>query len=296
MMRNPEKNPNRIVSEYQIKRNSNKLKSIVLVEGSGDEEVFKKTFGVKDCRIINCNGKENVKDSIRMLNNRNQKGVLGIIDTDYDEVLGKKSLMSNIFYTDTHDVETMIMSSFKYFNQFINMYSDFDKCEEFLSQTEISIEESIFIAAKTIGKLRLVSIENNYDLTFKGIDYNIFLDHCLTIDVDKLCGHVIKHSQAYLDIETLVSKMNDIDEKRYNSFNPYDICCGHDITGILQYGLKNIFGSEKGRLLTQSKLEENLRILYDLDKFYETKLYNDLTLWEHGNKPFILFEKTPEHA
>ncbi|WP_040204041.1 DUF4435 domain-containing protein [Neobacillus jeddahensis] len=289
----PVVNPKRFVSEYQVKRNSTKSKTIVLVEGIGDEEFFKKIFSLRDCRFIICEGKENVKDTVRILNSRSQKGMLGIVDMDYDGILGRTPLIDNLFQTDTHDIETMIISSISGLHQFINMYADLDKYEKFLDRTGMSIENSIFNAAKILGVVRLISVEDEYDISFKDIQYDLVLDEYLGIDLYKLCEYLKNRSLKYIDVETLVNKVSD---KIGNKYDIYNIACGHDITGIIQYALKNIFGSNKGRMITQSKIEENLRVLYDFEKFDKTNLYSDLILWEDGNKPFIMFQSSAQYV
>ncbi|WP_180242422.1 DUF4435 domain-containing protein [Bacillus sp. AFS029533] len=287
-MNAPQKNPNRIVSEFQVKRNSNKGKTIVLVEGAGDIEFFQKIFCVKQCRYIDCNGKDNVKDSIRLLNNRSQNGFAGIVDCDFDKILGRVPLIKNLYLTDTHDIETMIMSSGVTLNDYIKMYADLDDYEKFLERTDTTIDKIIINSARIIGLLRYISIKNNFNLSFKEIDYTKFLDANLEVNLSNLCKHIIDCSFSEIDNDYLEILFEN--EKK-SEYNDYEICSGHDITEILHYGMKFIFGSIKGKKISRDMIEERLRLIYDYKDFFETKISTELIEWENINHPYFLFEK-----
>jgi hypothetical protein len=285
----PTKNPQRIVSEFQLKRNVSKTRSILLVEGLGDEEFFKKILSNRECRFIICDGKANVRDSIRTLTQRNQKGVLGIVDTDYDELLGRQSILDNLFYTDSHDVETTILSSLTSLSNFIDVYADLDSYEEFLIRTDELYELTLYSAAKRIGILRLVSLEQGYDFSFKELIFDEFVDNELSIDISKLCEALIRSSSIYIDKNRLIELYEN---KLMSDFDLFCICHGHDITKLIEFSLREIFGSAKGQRITQAKIEEIFRIIYNPEVFGETNLFKKLSAWEEKNKPFVLFEET----
>lgn len=283
--------PNRKISEFQVRRGQDPKKSIIFVEGKSDEEFFKKMFSFKFCRFIQCEGKENVKNVLRALNSRSQKGILGIVDADFDTILQRSSFIEYLFYTDTHDIETMIIASGFSLENAVRMYFDSDKYEVFLNNTNQEFDEIIFEATKYLGILRLVSLDENLNLDFKELEYGLFLDDKLKINLEKLCEHLIQKSMTSIDKDTLMEKVENHGNRSYSFL---DICCGHDIAGIISYGLKNIIGTEKGANLEESQLEERFRSSYNNQEFVQTELYKDLNSWEDQNKPFALFDTTSE--
>ncbi|PEF47021.1 hypothetical protein CON22_09260 [Bacillus cereus] len=279
--------PGRKVSEFQLKRNFHPTKSIVFVEGKSDEEFFQKIFSVKSCRFIQCEGKDNVKDVVRSLNGRKQKGFLGVVDKDFDKILGRELCIDNLFYTDTHDVETMIVASSFSLENAIRIYFDLDKYEAFLNRVNKSLNEIVFECVKYIGILRLISADENINLNFQELEYELFLDDSLNVDLSQLCEHVIQKSEAGVDKDWLLDKLISHVEEQYDIFH---LACGHDFAGIIVYSLQTIFGSQKGIALKQSKLEELFRVTYNAEEFKETQLYIRFREWEEENKPFNLFD------
>ena len=72
--------------------------AILLVEGKDDLR-FWQTWRHSDCDLIDGEGKPNVVGTIERLDSENFKGVLGIVDADYDhlmdEYLSSKKSSSN---------------------------------------------------------------------------------------------------------------------------------------------------------------------------------------------------------
>src|SRR5690349_14378530 len=83
----------------------------VLVEGSYDKKLYKLIANHSSCVFVTSDGKQNAIEALTLLLKQSPKGVIAIIDDDYDSLQGKSIDDENIIVSDTHDIETMIFAS-----------------------------------------------------------------------------------------------------------------------------------------------------------------------------------------
>ena len=130
-------NPQAIASESVFYPKGN---TQLYVEGETDYNFFKRVCDKKSCHIKNCNGVTKVIETIKTCNQNNQLGGLGVADKDYNEILNRLPKIKNLCYTDTHDMETLILSK-NVFDNLLYEYGDENKIE-FI---EIKIKLFIYI-------------------------------------------------------------------------------------------------------------------------------------------------------
>ena len=63
------------------------------------------------CNIVVAQGKQNVCEVIRILEDDNFPGALGLIDADFDRIEDSQNRDSNILMPEYHDLEMMLMCS-----------------------------------------------------------------------------------------------------------------------------------------------------------------------------------------
>ena len=78
--------------------------ALLVVEGVDDVR-FWSPRRHRDCEIVDGEGKRNVVEGIRHLDTLEVRGVLGIVDSDYDTLDGLVLDSNNIVKTDAHDLE-----------------------------------------------------------------------------------------------------------------------------------------------------------------------------------------------
>ena len=87
-------------------------RSAFLVLEGVDDVRFWKTRHHLDCVLIDAEGKPNVVHGIARLNAGRMEGVLGIVDDDYDSMLGVSyDVRCNMAATDAHDLESLLCRS-----------------------------------------------------------------------------------------------------------------------------------------------------------------------------------------
>ncbi|MFC1692342.1 DUF4435 domain-containing protein [Candidatus Latescibacterota bacterium] len=85
--------------------------TIVVVEGDSDARVYCRFFDDTFCRVIPAHGKNNALIVMASLGKDGFIGILAIIDSDYTKLNEIDLRGPDILVTDTHDLETMIISS-----------------------------------------------------------------------------------------------------------------------------------------------------------------------------------------
>ena len=102
--------PERTATSIRMIR-SERTCSCLLLEGADDHRMYRKFVDDKRCEIFTAFGKEKVLTILNTLENENLPGILAIVDADFDMIEDKPPASPNIFFTDTHDLETMILKS-----------------------------------------------------------------------------------------------------------------------------------------------------------------------------------------
>ncbi len=258
----------------------------LIVEGNSDVKLFKKFTNNNKCRVKAIPTKSFATQVFKILENRKEAGIVLVLDADFDHLNKVKKFSVNMFYTDNHDIETMIVSSFA-FENFLREFTDeleLKKLEQKMSKKlrEILIENSLLI-----GYVRWASINNNWKLKFQDLIYKNFIKlKNLTIDYNKFVSELIKNSPG--NKESDVKIKNEAHNLQTKVNDPWNVCCGHDITELLLIGLKYIFGYNLAKI-TRKKIESILRLSYEFRFFQLTQLYHGLKNWEKDNSPYQIF-------
>ena len=141
-----------------------RLKPVIInVEGDSDINFYR---WLTDCHVeLNQNnGKKAALEAVATAIRTNKKGVVAIVDSDFDHIL-QIGPDRNVFRTDTHDIETMMLRE-----DFLRI-SD-PNLRDKKKSNNLSYDDiwSIIISiGKKIGKLRLISTEKKLYLTLISI-------------------------------------------------------------------------------------------------------------------------------
>ncbi|ABB56212.1 DUF4435 domain-containing protein [Synechococcus elongatus] len=259
--------------------------TFLLVEGSSDKIFYENLIDQLECEVVNISGKPSSKllviSVLKILEKRPRfNGILAIVDADFDRLANLQPHSSNLLYTDTHDLESMIINS-PAFYKVIAEYGSKNKIHQFNRDIRVAILES----GTSIGYLLWISQCNELNLTFKGIRFSRFIDeNSLQIDEIELIREIKNKSQAFsLDDEDLRLQLND---KKDNGYDPWQVCCGHHLVEILSLGLRRTLGSNQASDIEPDKLERYLRLAYEEKYFLNTDLYASIRNWEDNNMPF----------
>jgi hypothetical protein len=268
--------------------------AFLIVEGDTDARFYKHIADLGKCRIRIALNRENAIQIVTILQGDNFSGFLAIVDADFDTLEGKVFISSNIFLTDTHDIETMILKSPALEKLLSEMGSE-TKLAEFVKVRGKDLREALLEEGLHPGYLRWVSLRHGHALKFEGLNYRAFTDHlALTIDQSKLIETIKNHSQKLqLSDQELQRQIEAISEETHDKWH---VCCGHDLICILSVGLHKAIGSYDWKEIKPEIIERSLRLAYESAWFRDTRLYASIKAWEGINGSFRVIPVAPEEA
>ncbi|MFB2920855.1 MULTISPECIES: DUF4435 domain-containing protein [Aerosakkonema] len=262
--------------------------TFLLVEGSSDKTFYERFVDQSECQLICYPGRKPSSklwaiEVMNILEKEKFQGIFAIVDADFDHLEVPLHSSPNLFRTDTHDLETMLLNS-PALDKVIAEFGSEEKTARFGQDIRTALLEN----GMPIGYLRWVSQIDGLNLAFEGIKFSSFINEpTLKIDQLKLIQEVKNKSQAFaLDSEYLQQRLMI---QKSSDHDPWQICCGHDLVEILSLGLRKAIGSAKTSDVEPNSLERNLRLAYEVTYFCKTQIYLSVHSWEANNQPFKVF-------
>ena len=274
--------PNFIANQIRLLRDRSQYTgySFLIAEGDTDARVWKNLVDSTKCRVENAHNKNNAVAVLNILEQGNFAGVLAIVDADFDILEGSVPLSPNLLFTDTHDLETMLLNS-PALEKVLSEHGSEAKINNFAKD----IRQTLLKSAKIVGYLRWASLKFNYCLKFEGLAFNKFIDdRTLALNESKLLQTVKNNSQKPgLDEPEIRANMDSL---KTDTQDMWYVCCGHDMVDILSIALCKALGSCNSQKVEPNVLEQNLRLAYESSYFHNTPLYAAIQTWEETNQPF----------
>lgn len=282
--------PERIAQKIKMSLDTDHLRVGILVESHKDEIIFRKFFDAKKCHFYPQNGKYKLLPVLAILNKSIKDKVIGIIDADFRRIMNTIIEFENLFLTDKHDVELMMMFSEAWQNM-INHYVNPEKLVQLEKEKKDTLLNILLHIAFPLSCLRWLREDKNLEnikfrrSTNKGIKYVKYQDFIddkrLTINEQALIRAVeniseqphffTKNSQYIEDWNTYQSQKYDLGE----------FSNGHDVLHILSIALQSVISNRAniGKIEADT-LAENLGISYRFADFQQTQLYQSLLFWQ----------------
>lgn len=279
-------NPQGIANRVRLKR-SQYRGTFLIVEGDTDSRIFRNFLAEGQCQIIIANNKDNVLRALTILESERFVGLLAIVDADFDRLEGLSSSSSNLHFTDTHDLETMILQS-PALEKVLAEFGSENKIDGFVSRHNSSLRLILLISGSHLGYLRWLSLQHQLGLRFEELSFSKFLNNeTLEIEVVKLVKTVKDHSSAH---HLKDSELQEQMQRLYSDDHDlWQVCCGHDLVGILSAGLRKTLGSNDSKQVEQEVISRALRLAYEFTHFRSTQLYVAIQDWEKANPPYQVF-------
>ncbi len=274
--------PDRIANSIRLLRSDHEG-VFLIVEGHSDKLIYERLVNKQEVRATIASGKNNAIKALSILEKENFRRVVAVIDADFSRIEQQIPDSNNLFLTDEHDLEMMLIKS-----------AAFDKLlkergsEEKIAAFSKDIRETLLKLGQEIGKLRLLSLRNELNLKFEGLNFSKFIDKKnLSIDIDKLMISIKNHSQKLsLDEQQIKQDLSVISDENHD---PWQLCCGHDFISILAIALWKVLGTRNANDVKKEDLERELRLAYELSYFYQTQIYQLMVNWQSNNHPYQIF-------
>jgi hypothetical protein len=282
---------NRVANRIRLLR-SQFSGAFLIVEGDIDKRIYGRFIMAEACRLEVAHSRENAIDAALILEQERFVGVLAIVDADFDVLESRISSSPNIFITDTHDLETMLLKSPALEKLLLEMGSE-TKLDEFVKVRGKELREALLEEGLHLGYLRWVSLRHGHALKFEGLNYRAFTDHhTLIINQSKLIETIKNHSQKLQPSdEEFRRQIEAISDETHDKWH---VCCGHDLIRLLSVGLHKAIGSYDWKEIEPEIIERSLRLAYESAWFRDTRLYASIKTWEGINGSFRIIPVAPE--
>ena len=247
----------------------------VIVEGETDQKLFSKVINGEHVEIeIAHGGVKSLLKSVSELLEETDR-ILGIRDADFLHLEGRKETPENIFLTDFHDSEMMILSCDKSCHSVFTEYLREEK-EPFI------LREKILKSIAFIGGIRWINVSESSDVSeslefnFEGLGFGNFYDgKTLVLNEEKCLKEIMKRSpdrKKEISKEEVRFKINDISDF-------LNLCNGHDFQKA--FALCVSANSRKG--VNDTEIGKAFRVSYRFEDFQNSYLYRQLKSWSDSH-------------
>ncbi len=243
---------------------NNKGISFVFLEGESDVRLFRKLFNLNKCKVEAIpGGKFKLEDCIGELVSICPL-IIGIRDADFIHLEKQQYSKVNIFLTDLHDMEMILMSEDEVFSALIFEYTSFpnDKHSE--------IRSNIMKIVEQISLLKWLNEKENLEYKFEAGFQELISYANLDIDFNKYFARVISKSPnaKIVDISIVSRKLKVLKETNPDS---YQLCNGHDFMKALSQCLREI---GKSTTIDSETISSSFRMTFTHTHFKKTKLFS----------------------
>jgi len=249
----------------------------VIVEGPTDERFFAPRL-LSGCYVAIGSGRRTVEDAAIRLDG-SQVGLrdyIGVIDEDYDWLIGYNVVSPNVIKTDPRDIEGLFFKSHG-LDCVLAEYGDRNACQDFQRKNGQTILNAILLRAEPFGRIRMVNsagpmvdIKSLKPQRFFGRDWSYDMGEAVKVAVELGVSDSVSNLRAAM-----------------SSLNPPDIwhCVrGHDMVDILVGGLLGVLGAKN---VDTRGVERILRQSISPEEFAQSLLYTRLKTWGDANRSVV---------
>ncbi len=270
-----------IAAEIRMERQQHRG-SFLLLEGATDIKRLARVVDEQCCSFVNCFGKETVRDATEILYDEGFPGVLGMVDADFERVLGTITEHEGLIFSEHHDFDLDVASS-GCFEPYLLEVADHVKIDAIGGPR--SLFTAIIDSLKPLGALRYSNVRHSLGYSLSRVDMDLFYDG-KSIDIDEMiesvswgkhdCAESKRNLRAFID--------------RYNSSNIdlMQLTSGHDFCEALGIALRDFAGSRRAPQTWRSEIEMHFRLAFDREHFQGTSAASAIHAWQAANLPYRL--------
>ena len=268
------KSPRTIVSEVKMIRMVHDG-GVLVVEGADDMR-FWRTRKHSSCELVEAEGKPNVVESLARLDAECCGGVLGVVDDDYDKLVGAEPESANLLATDAHDLECMLCRSTALDRVLVEL-GDPAKIASVEEMEETDIRNCLLNRALVIGKLRWAAIQFGLDVDTDAIKIARFVSIDTWLVDEEALIDTVSEGGLRCEQQSLREKIELLP-----GADPWCVAKGHDVLQLLRLGLRRILGSMQNSIGVKH-IAGLLRSGVSVDDLESTLLWANIRDWETVN-------------
>lgn len=262
------------------------------IEGDTDYTLFT-NLSVKPEYIINlgqfvdtpCGKKDKVIELITKANSEGFTGIIGIVDADFDHIKGYDSI-NNLYMTDFHDLETMLIYSITAFKRIVRSFlKEQESCDTGLTREDLSdeyikdIQLSLLDSSKYVGCALYCSNEYGWMINFKNFPIDVCLNEDFSLDFDKMIKCLTRRVSSGHSVPEEIIKQ-EINKILGENFNLWQLCRGKELFRVFSKYIKKC---DDIRSINYNAATMRMFFLHSFNKddFALTQLYKSIKQWEN---------------
>ncbi len=251
--------------------NTQRQKTVfILVEGKTDVRLFRKLLDTDKFKIEYIpGGKVKLEEALNHLL-RLYVLMAAIRDADFLHLTDEDYEVENIFLTDEHDMEMMLLAQKEVLNALFFEYTDV------VEREHISKRDELLEMVQSISCLKWLNDLEILKLKFEKVDFQHLIDFDnQRVDVSSYIQNLLSRSPnaKIKELTVLQSKVNDLIAQKPDLLQ---VTNGHDAIKVLTSYFKKR-QDQKG--LNYKTIESAIRIAFTVETFQKTKLYQQLRNW-----------------
>lgn len=256
-----------------------KNKVFILFEGDSDVRLYRKLYPHTNLKIeFLPSGKLFLEKGLQELSPL-FKQIIGIRDADFAHLENQKPSLANLFFTDYHDTEMLMVASNVTFSAILYEFSNLPQIEH------EQIRKKLLEALRFISYFRWYNELNDLEFSFEGAGLgDIFEPKTFAMDNRKYVEKVVQKSRnaKITDINVIVTEIAKLADENHDSFQ---LCNGHDFMSVLALFLKTY--NQEG--LSEKRVSSHFRIAYHSSEYQQTKLHLQIHTWAISHSILSLF-------
>lgn len=256
-----------------LRHPNNKHKVLCVVEGEDDVTCYSKLSNVSIAKFYAAGGCLVIEYIMQKLNKRYANRILAIRDADFGRLNGQAPSNDNIFWTDYHDIELMLLDKGNAYNicqrYCIGKWSTNVFCE---------IQEEL----KSVSYVRWFSQKMHDEKGQVGICFDStpicpdIYTATQPIELDAYWSHLMAKQEHEIsfgvaDVRFFISQNSSVDLLQLTN--------GHEVVSALWCKIKVHYTTN----LSKKEFKREIQSGYSINTFKRTQLYQSITAWLTNN-------------
>lgn len=268
-----------IAADIRMQRQIHKG-SFALLEGSTDLKRFKKVIAEVECCVIVCYGKPNVIEAIELLYEDGFPGALGLVDQDFDVILGKSVTHEGLVCSAFHDFDMDVLCTAA-LQRYLEEVVDPQKLPPDWSSK--SILSGIIEDIRPLSALRYCNVRENLQYKLSDLSIDDFFDG-VEVNKNHMIGCVFKNRHTTPD--KILDLRKNLEKYEALPLDLHQLTSGHDLCAALGVKLRTHIGHRKVPQTLRSEVELHLRLAVTLNDLSQVGLVQKIADWERVNPPY----------
>jgi hypothetical protein len=260
--------------------------ALLLVEGGTDATALGQFVDRDQCQIVVADTKLNVITAVQTLRAEGMGGLVGLIDADFEHLLGGRLPDPDLISTPVHDLEMLLVAT-RALDRVLLARGSAAKLGQARMRWGPDLRAPLVKATAQVGALRLHSIRTGAGWTFEDLAFSHFVDaFTLEVNPHALCQEVKNKSQMPgINVQTMIAGLRSV---LHEGHDHLQLCCGHDFIEVLRLALRKAYGTQQPSSLSTDRLGSDLALAYEETEFRASQVAADLLAWQQRNPSSVI--------